>query len=82
MYQTIMTVRLSGKLSDFVANSVNENGSYENVSEYVRSLIRNDKERFEKESFERLKAELTLAFSAPDSSYSELSAQDVFNRNS
>jgi len=48
MYQTIMTVRLSGKLSDFVANNVNENGSYENVSEYVRSLIRNDKERFEK----------------------------------
>ena len=82
MYQTIMTVRLSGKLSDFVANNVNENGSYEDVSEYVRSLIRNDKERFEKESFERLKAELTLAFSAPDSSYSELSAQDVFNRNS
>jgi len=77
-----MTVRLSGELSNFVANNVNENGSYENVSEYVRSLIRNDKERFEKESFERLKAELMLAFSAPDSSYSELSAQDIFNRNS
>jgi antitoxin ParD1/3/4 len=81
MSQTTMTVRLSGELSDFVANNVDENGSYENISEYVRSLIRNDKSRFEKEAFERLKAELTLAFSAPDSSYSALSAQDIFNRN-
>ena len=82
MSQTTMTVRLSGELSDFVANNVNENGSYENISEYVRSLIRDDKARFEKESFERLKAELILAFSAPDSAYSELSAEDIFNRNS
>ncbi len=81
MSQTTMTVRLSGELSDFVANNVDANGSYENISEYVRSLIRSDKERFEKESFERLKAELTLAFSVPDSSYSELSAQDIFDRN-
>lgn len=53
-----------------------------NLSEHVHGLIYDDKERFEKEAFERLKAELTLAFSAPDSSYSELNAQNVFNRNS
>jgi len=82
MSQTTMTVRLSGELSDFVTNNANENGSYENISEYVRSLIRDDKKRFEQEAFERLKAELTLAFSAPDSSYSKLSAEDIFNRNS
>ena len=81
MSQTTMTVRLSGDLSDFVANNVDENGSYENISEYVRSLIRKDKERSEKEKFEKLKAELALAFSAPDSSYSKVSAQDVFDRN-
>ncbi|MBT4123451.1 MAG: addiction module antitoxin [Candidatus Ruthia sp.] len=81
MPQTTMTVRLSGELSDFVTNNVDENGSYENISEYVRSLIRNDKSRFEKEAFERLKAELTLAFSTPDSSYSVLSAEDIFSRN-
>ena len=81
MPQTTMTVRLSGELSDFVTNNVNENGSYENISEYIRSLIRDDKKRFEQEAFDRLKAELTLAFSAPDSSYSKLNAQDVFNRN-
>ena len=82
MSQTTMTVRLSGELSDFVTNNVNENGSYENISEYIRSLIRDDKKRFEQEAFERLKAELMLAFSAPDSSYSKLSAEDIFNRNS
>ena len=76
-----MTVRLSGELSEFVANNVDKNGSYENISEYVRSLIRNDKNRFEKEPFERLKAELMLAFSTPDSSYSVLSAEDIFSRN-
>ena len=68
MSQTTMTVRLSGELSDFVANNISENGSYENISEYVRGLIRKDKERSEKEKFEKLKAELALAFSAPDSS--------------
>jgi len=34
MPQTTMTVRLSGELSDFVTNNVDENGSYENISEY------------------------------------------------
>ena len=42
---TTMTVRLSGALSDFVAANVGENGSYENISEYVRDLIRRDMER-------------------------------------
>ena len=78
---TTMTVRLSGALSDFVAANVGENGSYENISEYVRDLIRRDKERAEAEAFVRLKAELALAFSAPDSSYVPLTAEDVIARN-
>jgi len=48
MSQTTMTVRLSGELSDFVANNISENGSYENISEYVRSLIRKDKEKLKR----------------------------------
>ena len=35
---TTMTVRISGALSEFVASNVGENGSYENISEYVRDL--------------------------------------------
>ena len=78
---TTMTVRLSGALSDFVAANVGENGSYENVSEYIRDLIRRDKERMEKEAFDRLKAELRRAFAAPEASYRPLTAAEVIARN-
>lgn len=78
---TTMTVRLSGALSDFVASNVDEDGAYENISEYVRDLIRRDKERREQEAFDRLKAELTHAFAAPESSYVPLTAAEVIARN-
>jgi antitoxin ParD1/3/4 len=81
MARTTMTVRLSGALSDFVAASVGENGSYENVSEYIRDLIRRDKERAEQEAFAKLKAELAHAYAAPESSYQSLTAEDVIARN-
>ncbi len=78
---TTMTVRLSGGLSEFVSTNVGEDGNYENVSEYVRDLIRRDKERTEQEAFDKLKAELTRAFAAPDDTYRPLSAADVIARN-
>jgi putative addiction module CopG family antidote len=76
-----MTVRLHGALSDFVAMNVGENGFYENVSEYIRDLIRRDKERSEEQALERLKAELAHAFAAPESSYKALTAAEVVARN-
>lgn len=78
---TTMTVRLSGPLSDFVAANVGEDGSYENISEYIRDLIRRDKDRVEREAFDRLKAELTHAFAAPEPSYQPLTAAEVIARN-
>ena len=78
---TTMTVRIGSTLSEFVAGKVGDDGPYENVSEYVRDLIRRDKERGESEAFERLKAELTHAFAAPDSSYRPLTAAEVIARN-
>ena len=78
---TTMTVRLSGALSDFVSANVGESGAYENVSEYIRDLIRRDKERSEREAFDRLKAELERAFAAPDDSYRPLSASEVIAGN-
>ncbi len=78
---TTMTVRLSGALSDFVAANVSESGSYENVSEYIRDLIRRDKERAEQDAFDRLKVELTHSFAAPETSYRPLTAADVIARN-
>ncbi len=76
-----MTVRLGGALSDFVADNVGADGAYENISEYVRDLIRRDKERVEQERFDRLKAELVHAFTAPESTYAPLTAADVIARN-
>lgn len=78
---TTMTVRLSGALSDFVASNVDENGAYENISEYVRDLIRRDKERREQDAFDRLKSELTQAFAAPEESYIALTAAEIIARN-
>ena len=78
---TTMTVRISGALNEFVAANVGENGAYENISEYVRDLIRRDKARAEQEAFDRLMAELTRAFAAPDTSYAPLTAAEVIARN-
>lgn len=80
-HSTTMTVRVRGALSEFVAANVGENGAYENVSEYIRDLIRRDKERAEEEAFERLRAELQHAFAAPESSYKPLTAAEVIARN-
>lgn len=78
---TTMTVRVGGALSDFVSYNVGADGSYENVSEYIRDLIRRDKERVEAEAFGRLKAELTHAFAAPEDMYTPLTAAEVIARN-
>lgn len=71
-----LNVRISGALKDFVSYEVQQ-GNYENVSEYVRDLIRRDKTKAEQKAFATLKAELQLAFAAPESDYIELSAADI-----
>lgn len=78
---TTMTVRLNATLSDFVAANVQKDGAYENVSEYMRDLIRRDMERKEQQAFDRLKAELAHAFAAPEAAYQPLTAADVIARN-
>jgi putative addiction module CopG family antidote len=78
---TTLTVRIGGALNEFVSSNVGDDGSYENVSEYIRDLIRRDKERTEAEAFDRLRAELAQAFSAPDDAYRSLTAEEVIARN-
>eukprot|EP00752_Nemacystus_decipiens_P015448 g13779.t1 len=78
---TTLTVGLGGALSDFVSANVGADGSYETVSEYIRDLIRRDKEPAQAEAFDRLNAELTHAFAAPEESYRSLPAADVIARN-
>ncbi|WP_022953142.1 ribbon-helix-helix domain-containing protein [Leucothrix mucor] len=76
-----LNVRVTGSLCDFVAENISDTGNYDNVSEYIRDLIRQDKQRKEQHQFERLKAELQLAFSAPEEDYTPLTAEDIFKRN-
>jgi antitoxin ParD1/3/4 len=78
---TTMTVRIGGQLSDFVAENVGDDGAYENISEYVRDLIRRDKDRVEREAVERIKLELTHAFAATEDRYAPLTADDIIARN-
>ena len=78
----VINVRVGGTLSEFVSSNISEAGSYENVSEYVRDLIRQDKARKEQLAFDTLKAELQKAFAAPDGDYIELSADDIIARHS
>ena len=81
MSQTTLTVRVSGVLSDFVAQNVGDDGAYENVSEYIRDLIRKDKTRADEAAFQRLKAELIQAFATPETAYHPMTAADVIARN-
>ncbi len=74
-----LNVRISGSLREYVTETVTA-GDFENVSEYVRTLIRRDKERAEREAFEAMKVRLQDAFSTPDDEYEMLSADDIRRR--
>ena len=76
-----LNVRVTGSLCDHVTKNISSDGHYDNVSEYIRDLIRQDQNRAEQRKFEMVKAELQLAFSASEEDYISLSADDIFKRN-
>lgn len=76
-----LNVRVAGALGEFVAANVGPDGAYDNVSEYVRDLIRKDKRVAEERAFARLKAELNRAFATPERDYERVNAADVIKRN-
>jgi antitoxin ParD1/3/4 len=76
-----LNVRVGGTLSEFVAANVGEHGAYDNVSEYVRDLIRKDRREAEELAIERLKAELQRAFAVSDDEYRHVSGSEVIKRN-
>lgn len=71
-----VNVRISGALREHVERTTSE-GDYENVSEYVRDLIRKDKTRREEQAFQSVKAKLKAAFAEPRSNYEDVSAADI-----
>ena len=72
-----ISVALDETLSAFVAEQVCPGGLYEDFTEYVQDLIRRDMRRVEQQRCERLKAELALAFKAPESAYRSLTAAEI-----
>ena len=76
-----LNVRIGSSLTDYINQNIGEEGDYDNVSEYIRDLVRQDKSKKEALDFQRLKAELQLAYHYPESDYIELTAKDVINRN-
>lgn len=67
-----LSVRLTTPLTEFVTTRVGTEGDYDNASEYVRDLIRRDREREELRAFKKLKATLQDAFAQPDSAAVEM----------
>jgi len=76
-----LNVRIGNNLSGFVSQNIGENGDYDNVSEYIRDLIRRDKAQKENKLFLQLKAELQVAYGQPESDYEVLTAKDIILRN-
>lgn len=76
-----LRVRIIGPLGEFVAANVGGKGSYENASEYVRDLTRQDKPPADAEQFAVLKAELSRAFDEPELAYVTLDAEAIVTRN-
>jgi antitoxin ParD1/3/4 len=71
-----VNVRVSGALKTYIEQAVGD-GDYENVSEYVRDLIRKDKARTEQAAFERVRAQLQAAFAAPDDACERIGFDDI-----
>lgn len=72
-----INVRITGKLRSFVESQVGEAGVYESVSEYVRSLIRQDFDKSEAEKWNLLYRELAPGMNAPDSEFVDSTAEDI-----
>jgi len=76
-----VNVRIGGELQTHLQQQIGEDGTYENASEYIRSLIRDDL-KTQSESWNWLRLQLEPAMRADESEFLAVSAQDVISRNS
>ena len=56
-------------------------GNYDDAAEYVRDLIRHDRDRADAERFEQVKAHLQEVFAAPEEDFVTVTLDDVLKRN-
>ena len=60
-----------------VADHIRQDPAWDEAFARIRDLIHHDMQRAERSAFERLKAELQRAFSAPESAFGDLRLEDV-----
>ncbi len=73
-------VKVGGQLQAHVQQQIGEDGLYENASEYIRALIRNDLATRD-EAWKTLRDALAPAMRADDGAFSTVTAEDVIRRN-
>ena len=76
-----INVRIRGELQDHLKQQIGESGTFENASEYIRSLIRADLQS-RTQSWEWLKKQLEPAMRAKENDFVAVSGKDVIARNS
>ena len=75
-----INVRVTGELRKHLQQQIGDQGLYENASEYIRALIRNDLKQ-QQESWDWLKQALEPALRADEKTYISVTADDVIARN-
>ena len=75
-----INIRITGELKTHLQQQISEHGLYEDASDYVRSLIRQDLKNGE-EAWEWLRKKLEPALRADDSAYAVATVDDVIGRN-
>ena len=75
-----VNVRVTGELRNHLQQQIGTKGLYENASEYIRALIRNDLKQQE-ETWNWLRQTLEPALRADENTYITVTAEDVIARN-
>jgi len=75
-----VSIELTGELSSFVEGQL-MSGNYTDATEYIRDLIRHDRDRADADKFERVKAHLQEVFAAPEEDFLTVTLDDVLKRN-
>lgn len=74
-----VNVRVTGKLRSHLEQQISESGLYENASEYIRSLIREDL-MVNEQAWKYLKEKLEAGIRAADSEFTRVSAEEIITR--